>query len=142
QSVLGRGGMGEVYRATDLVLDRPVAIKVLSAPHLADEAFVARFQREARAAARLNHPGIVSVFDTGADGRVRYIVMELVEGPTLARVLAERGPLPPSEAAGVARQVAGALGYAHQHGVIHRDVKPGNVMLPASGEAKVMDFGI
>src|SRR5207247_7587278 len=118
-----------VYRGTDRVLNRPVAIKVLSDRYASDEAFVDRFRREARAAARLNHPGVVSVFDTGSDGPRHYIVMEVVEGLPLAEILRERGTLPPQEAISVAEKVAAALSFAHAEGIVHRDVKPGNVMI-------------
>src|SRR5205807_2734777 len=101
----------------------------LASRYVADPAFVQRFRREAQAAARLNHPGVVSVFDTGSDGDRHYIVMELVEGLTLAEILAERGPLPPHEAVSVAERVASALSFAHAEGIVHRDVKPGNVMI-------------
>jgi eukaryotic-like serine/threonine-protein kinase len=139
---LGRGGMAQVYRATDTVLGRSVAVKVLADHYARDEPTVARFRREAQAAARLNHPGIVAVFDTGSDDDVHYIVMELVEGRTLADVLAEPGRLQPEEAARIAADVADALAFAHAAGFVHRDVKPGNVMLTAAGAVKVMDFGI
>ncbi|MFN2543850.1 MAG: Stk1 family PASTA domain-containing Ser/Thr kinase, partial [Actinomycetota bacterium] len=142
ESQLGSGGMATVYRGTDRVLSRAVAVKVLSAAHARDEAFVERFRREAQSAARLNHPGVVAVFDTGDDGDDHYIVMELVEGRTLADVLEERGPLPPHEAAAIAEQIAVALSVAHGEGIVHRDVKPGNVMLTQAGEVKVVDFGI
>jgi eukaryotic-like serine/threonine-protein kinase len=139
---LGRGGMARVYRGTDHVLGRAVAIKVLQERSAGDDSFVARFRREARAAAALNHHGVVAVFDSGSDGDRHYIVMELVDGRTLARVVREEGLLPPIQAADVAARVAEALGAAHAQGMVHRDVKPGNVMLTADGDVKVMDFGI
>jgi serine/threonine protein kinase len=119
-----------------------VAIKVLAEHYTRDEAFVRRFRREAQAAAKLNHPGVVSVFDTGSDGDVQYIVMEYVEGRTLAEVLAQEGRLPPDRAADIAAQAADALAFAHSAGLVHRDVKPGNIMLTEEGAVKVMDFGI
>jgi serine/threonine protein kinase len=138
---LGRGGMAVVYRADDTVLGRPVAVKVLSGGLARDPAFVERFRREARAAARLAHRGVVTVFDHGSQGDVHYIVMELVEGTTLAELLA-RGPLGTERAVAVGEAVLAALEEAHRRGLVHRDVKPGNVMLTGAGEVKVMDFGI
>jgi serine/threonine protein kinase len=140
--VLGRGGMGAVYRARDQLLERIVAVKVLPAEYADDPLLVERFEREARAAARLNHPNIVAVFDTGRDGTVRYIVMECVPGQSLAQLLNARGALPVAQAVGIAAQVADALGVAHAAGIIHRDIKPGNVMVEPSGQCKVLDFGI
>ncbi|MFL5796654.1 MAG: protein kinase domain-containing protein [Actinomycetota bacterium] len=139
---VGHGGMARVYRATDTVLGRTVAVKVLDAGHASDPAFVDRFRREARAAARLNHPNVVSVYDSGSDGPVHFIVMEFVEGRTLAEVMAQEGPLAPERAAEIARSVAEALSIAHGEGLVHRDVKPGNVMITPRGQVKVMDFGI
>jgi eukaryotic-like serine/threonine-protein kinase len=140
---IGRGGMGSVYRARDLVLDRTVAVKLLPAA-LAEEdpRHVTRFEREARATASLTHPGVVAVFDAGQDGDTRFIVMECVEGRSLARVLHEEAPLEPARAAGIAACVADALAAAHAAGIVHRDVKPGNVMLTGDGGVKVLDFGI
>ena len=142
EAEIGRGGMARVYRGTDTVLGRTVAIKVLETEQAADPTFVDRFRREARAAAGLNHHGVVSVFDTGSDDGVHYIVMEYVHGRTLAQVVAEDGPLPPELAAAIAASVAEALAFAHAEGLVHRDVKPANIMLTDSGRVKVMDFGI
>ena len=139
---LGRGGMAEVYEGFDPVLSRTVAIKVLAPQHAHDRAFVARFRREARAAAALNHPGVVSVYDTGSEGSVHFIVMERVEGRTLADVIADGGPLDTTRAAHIAAAAADALAFAHESGLVHRDVKPGNIMLTREGSVKVMDFGI
>jgi Tol biopolymer transport system component len=137
---LGAGGMGEVYRAHDSRLGRDVAIKVL-APHLAATPEVrARFEREARTISQLNHPHICTLFDVGHQEGVDYLVMELLEGETLAHRL-EKGPLPVAEVLGLGAQVADALDRAHRAGVVHRDLKPGNVMLTRSG-AKLMDFGL
>jgi eukaryotic-like serine/threonine-protein kinase len=134
--------MAEVWEASDEVLGRPVAVKVLL-PHLAsDGSFLERFRREAVAAARLAHPNVVATFDTGVDDGVAFIVMELVHGRTLYEVLAANGPLPPARATGIAVQVADALDYAHRHGVVHRDVKPGNILLGDDDTVKVADFGI
>ena len=140
EETLGEGGTSSVWRGVDVVLDRNVAIKVLRSR--GDERFVARFRREAQAAAALNHPNIVSVYDTGSDNGVQYIVMELVEGETLADVLRREGPLPPQRAVAMGAAIARALHAAHGAGLVHRDVKPGNVMVTPTGEVKVMDFGI
>jgi serine/threonine-protein kinase len=139
---LGAGGMARVYLAHDNLLDREVAVKVLSDRYAADPAFVERFRREASAAAALNHPNIVSVYDRGeADGSY-YIVMEYLEGPDLKQVIRRRAPLPPAEAVDYALQILAALGAAHRRHVIHRDVKPQNVMVAEDGRLKVTDFGI
>ncbi len=140
--VIGRGGMGVVYRAHDAVLDRVVGVKVLPAELASDVTLVERFTREARAAARLANPNIVAVFDTGIDREVRYIVMELVPGVSLAQLLRERGALAVREAVEIAAQVAAALAAAHAAGIVHRDIKPANIMVQPSGEVKVLDFGI
>jgi len=139
---LARGGMAEVWEAVDEILSRPVAVKILL-PHLAaDEAFVTRFRREAVAAARLSHPHIVAVFDTWTDDGYEGIVMELVRGTTLRAVLDDEGALPPRRVAAVGAQVADALDVAHRGGLIHRDVKPGNILLTEDGRVLVTDFGI
>jgi serine/threonine protein kinase len=140
--MLGSGGMGSVWEAEDQILGRPVAVKVLSESLAAGERAVRRFEREARAAAPLFGPHIAAVYDFGRSEGRPYIVMELVRGETLADRLAREGPLPPQEAARIAVQVAQALEEAHAAGIVHRDVKLGNVMLTPSGDVKVMDFGI
>src|SRR4051812_14829149 len=142
QEVVGSGGMAAVWRGHDRVLDRPVAVKVLHARLADDPAFLERFKAEAMASARLTHPNVVSVFDTGADGPVAYIVMELVDGRTLRERLADGGPMEPEEAAAVMVQVLNGLQFAHEHGLIHRDIKPANVLLTTDGRVKVSDFGI
>ena len=139
---LARGGMAEVFLARDQALDRPVAVKILFPEYATDPAFVERFRREAQAAANLSHPNIVGVYDWGSESGTYYIVMEYVEGQSLAEVIRDAGPLHPRRAAEVIFEVAGALGFAHQRGVVHRDVKPGNVLISTSGTAKVTDFGI
>jgi hypothetical protein len=142
RALLGRGGMGEVYEAADLRLDRTVAVKVMRPELAADRRFVARFEREARTAARLQHPGIVGVFDVGEDeGRV-FTVLEHVPGRTLAELLRSEGPLAPARVAAIGADVADALAHAHVRGVVHRDVAPGNVMVRDDGVVKVLDFGI
>jgi serine/threonine-protein kinase len=137
--LLGSGGMGDVYRARDRLLERPVAVKVPTTT--LTPASAERFKREARAAARLNHPNVVGVYDWGG-GTEPFIVMEFVEGRSLRAELKERGPLPPAEVAAVGAQIADALAHAHHHGVVHRDVKPSNVLLTPGGSVKVTDFGI
>jgi serine/threonine-protein kinase len=142
---LGAGGMSTVYLAHDTVLERAVAVKLL-AEHLAhDEPFVARFQREARSAARLQHPNVVQVFDSGLDAETQrhYIVMELVDGPSCADVLRDRKRAGIEETADIVRDACHGLAYAHRAGVVHRDVKPGNLLIAAeSGTTKLADFGI
>ena len=140
--MVGSGGMGTVWEAEDEILGRPVAVKVLSESLGAEEHAVRRFEREARAAARLSGPHVAAVYDFGRSEGRPYIVMELVRGETLADRLAREGPLLPQEAARIATQVAEALEEAHGAGIVHRDVKPGNVMLTPAGDVKVMDFGI
>ena len=142
---IARGGMATVYLAVDRRLDRDVALKVMH-PHLAEGRagadFVARFRREARAAARLTHPGLVGVYDQGVDGDTSYLTMEYVDGVNLRRHLSERGSLSVGEALGVAEQVLDALGAAHRAGLVHRDVKPENVLMATDGRIKVADFGL
>ena len=139
---VGRGGMAEVYLARDRLLDRLVAIKILFPEFATDPSFVARFRREAQAAANLNHPNIVGVYDWGKERGTYYIVMEYVDGQTVSEILRNEGPIEPKRAAGIAADVAAALGFAHRKGVVHRDVKPGNVLITKAGEVKVADFGI
>jgi serine/threonine-protein kinase len=139
---IGRGGMAEVFLARDRLLDRDVAVKVLSSSHVADPTFVARFRREARAAASLNHHNIVAVYDWGEEGDTYFIVMEYVAGRTLRDVLRTYERLPAMEASRIASEIADALAFAHRNGVVHRDVKPGNVLLTPAGSVKVTDFGI
>ena len=140
--LLGRGGMAEVYAGTDRVLDRPIAVKILGSWLAHDATFVERFRREALAAARVSHPNLVAVYDAGSDDGMPYIVMERVPGETLAETLGREGPLEPARAARIAAEVARALGVAHAAGIVHRDVKPGNVMVTPEGRTKLMDLGI
>jgi serine/threonine-protein kinase len=139
--VLGTGGMATVWRARDEVLSRDVAVKVLSPQYAADASFLARFEREARHAAALNHPRLVMVFDCGVDGTTPFIVMELVAGRTLRQVLDQADTLPPEEAVRIAAAVCEALEVAHAAGLVHRDITPANIVL-ADREVKVLDFGI
>jgi eukaryotic-like serine/threonine-protein kinase len=139
--LIGAGGMATVHEAEDTALGRRVAIKVLQPQYAADSAFVARFDREARAIAALNHPGIVQVYDVGNDGGTAYIVEEFVDGHPLKELL-RGGPLPTDRIIDVGVQVAKALDYAHQAGVVHRDVKPQNILVSPRGQAKLVDFGI
>jgi len=138
---LGEGGMGEVYRATDTQLDRQVAIKVLPAAFTADEERLARFEREAKVLAQLHHPNIASIFGLAEGDGARALVMELVEGPTLADRL-ENGALPLEESLSIARQIAEALEEAHEKGIVHRDLKPQNIKASLEGKVKVLDFGL
>jgi hypothetical protein len=142
---IAKGGMAEVWEGRDEILSRPVAVKVLQ-PHLAtDGTFVERFRREAISAARLTHPGVVATFDTGTDAGTAWIVMELIRGDTLRHLLNSRGPMDPSMAIDVAAQIADALAHAHRAGLVHRDVKPANILLvegDGTPRAKVTDFGI
>src|ERR1700734_1717595 len=144
--VVGRGGMAEVYRARDIRLDRIVAVKTLREDLARDQTFQARFRREAQSAASLNHPSIVAVYDTGEDmagpQHVPYIVMEYVDGRTLRELLRDDRRLLPERALEITDGVLRALDYSHRNGIVHRDIKPGNVMLTRSAEVKVMDFGI
>jgi eukaryotic-like serine/threonine-protein kinase len=139
---LASGGMTSVWRGHDRVLGRDVVVKVLHPELAADADFRARFHEEAVNAARLTHPNIVSLYDTGEQGTVAYIVMELVNGPTLREAIGRHGPLPPPNAARLAREVAAALDYAHQAGVCHGSLKPGNILLADDGTVKVADFSI
>ncbi|MGH9843697.1 MAG: serine/threonine-protein kinase, partial [Blastocatellia bacterium] len=140
-SLLGRGGMGEVYLAEDSRLERKVALKVLPSAFTQNQDRVRRFEREAKAASALNHPNILTIHEIGELDGAHYIVSEFVEGETL-RALIERGRLGISQAIAIAEQVAGALSVAHQAGIIHRDIKPENVMARPDGLVKVLDFGL
>ena len=140
---MARGGVGEVWRATDLVLGRPVAVKLLRTEYAQHPEVLARFRAEARHAGSVSHPGIAQVYDFGEDGAAAspYLVMELVDGPSLARLLTA-GPLTPAHAMDVLAQAAAGLQAAHAAGLVHRDVKPGNLLVGPSGQVKITDFGI
>ncbi len=141
-TMIATGGMSDVYRGLDLRLDRPVALKIMASRYAGDSDFLTRFQREARAVARLKHPGLVAVYDQGLDGRHPFLVMELVEGGTLRELLSERGPMPPHAVVAVLRPVLGGLAAAHDAGLVHRDIKPENVLISDDGDVKLADFGL
>jgi serine/threonine protein kinase len=141
ESVLGRGGMATVWRGVDEVLGRPVAVKTVDLTGQ-DASTSTRFEREARTTAALSHPNIVTVYDTGVEDHTAYLVMELLPGPTLADRLRNEGPLPIEEVRAIGSQVASALAAAHAAGIVHRDIKPGNIAYGAEGAVKVLDFGI
>ena len=142
RDAIGHGGMADVYLAHDRLLDRDVAVKVLAAAFASDPTNVERFRREAQSAAALNHPHIVAVYDWGEENGTSYIVMEYVPGQTLRDIIQSYAPLAPMDAARLTAEIADALSFAHAHGVVHRDVKPGNVLVTPQGKAKVTDFGI
>lgn len=141
-AMIGTGGMADVFAAHDDRLNRDVAIKILRSDLARDPAFVARFRKEALAAAGLNHPGIVAVYDSGEDGTDSYIVMELVKGQTLRELLQQQKAIDPETALTLTAGILEALEYSHSQGIVHRDIKPGNIMITHDGEIKVMDFGI
>ena len=145
EGVAGRGGMGVVYRATDLTLDRRVALKLIAPGVAGDAEFRARFERECRVAASLEHPHVVPIYHAGQEGERLYVTMRFIEGTDLRALLAERGRLDPGHAVAVIAQVAGALDEAHRHGLVHRDVKPGNILIERDGAGErvfLTDFGV
>ena len=142
EAKIATGGMSTVYRGLDIRLDRPVALKVMDSRYAGDSQFLTRFRLEARAVARLTDPGLVAVYDQGMDARHPFLVMELVEGGTLRELLRERGPMPPHAVAAVLRPVLGGLAVAHRAGLVHRDVKPENVLISDDSDVKLADFGL
>src|ERR671918_2266965 len=139
---IGAGGMANVYLAEDQELGRRVAIKILNDRHANDEQFIERFRREAKNAAALNHPNIVSIYDRGNAEDTYYIAMEFLDGRTLKELIVSRGAAPINVAIEYARQILSALRFAHRHGIVHRDIKPHNVLVDSDGHVKVTDFGI
>lgn len=139
---IGGGGMALVYKCLDLLLNRKVAVKVLRSQFVHDEEFIRRFRREAQAAASLSHPNVVSIYDVGQEGDIHYIVMEYIDGTNLNEIIKERAPLPVEEAIHYSMQICDALGHAHQNEIIHRDIKPHNILIGKNGRVKVTDFGI
>jgi serine/threonine-protein kinase len=139
---IGSGGMAIVYKAKDTLLNRPVAVKILRDQFVSDEGFIRRFHREAQSAASLSHPNIVSIYDVGRENDCDYIVMEYVNGKTLKEVIRDRGPLSVSEALNITKQIGEALAHAHSNQIIHRDIKPQNILVTSEGRIKVTDFGI
>ncbi|HEU5244879.1 MAG TPA: Stk1 family PASTA domain-containing Ser/Thr kinase, partial [Gaiellaceae bacterium] len=142
QRKLGAGGMADVYLAEDQELGRRVAIKILNSRHGNDDQFIERFRREAKNAAALNHPNIVSIYDRGEAEDTYYIAMEFLDGRTLKELIVSRGAAPINVAVEYARQILSALRFAHRHGIVHRDIKPHNVLVDGEGRVKVTDFGI
>ncbi len=141
-SRLGDGGMAIVYKAQDLILDRPVAVKILRTELAEDEAFVKRFHREAEAVASLSHPNIVAIYDIGEEEDCYYIVMEYVHGMNLKTYIRDQSPISIPDAVLIMRQIVRAIAHAHAHGIVHRDIKPLNILIDDSGHVKVTDFGI
>ena len=137
---IGDGGMAVVYKANDRLLNRNVAIKILKPEFIEDEKFIENFRRESHAAARLSNPNIVNVFDVGREGNIHYIVMEMVEGKTLAQVIKEEAHMNYKRVIAISRQIATGLAAAHKSGIIHRDVKPHNILMNEKGVAKITDL--
>ena len=142
QELIGGGGMADVYRAQDLLLNRPVAVKILHEQFKSDTEFINKFNREAQAAARLSHPNIVNIYDVGVMDDTHYIVMEYVPGRTLKDRIKQEGHLSVSDALQVAKDIARALAHAHANNLVHCDIKPHNILMMPDGSAKVADFGI
>ncbi|MGP4080281.1 Stk1 family PASTA domain-containing Ser/Thr kinase [Pseudalkalibacillus sp. R45] len=140
--VIGDGGMAVVYKAEDLILDRIVAVKVLRSEYSTDEDFIRRFRREAESATSLNHPNVVNILDVGEEEQIYFIVMEYVQGKTLKQIIRELGPLSPERSVEIMKQISSAIAHAHEHHIVHRDIKPHNILIDEDGNAKVTDFGI
>ncbi|NLW07493.1 MAG: Stk1 family PASTA domain-containing Ser/Thr kinase [Clostridia bacterium] len=141
-SELGGGGMARVYRGQDRLLHRNVTIKILREQYASDKDFLSRFENEAKAVAKLSHPNVVSIYDVGQDNGLHYLIMEYVEGSTLKELVSKEAPLPPLQAIDIAQQICSALEHAHENDVIHRDIKPHNILITKNGRVKVTDFGI
>ncbi len=139
---IGGGGMANVFLAEDIILEREVAIKILRFDFVNDIDFIRRFRREAQSASSLDHPNIVSIYDIGEEGDIYYIVMEYVEGMTLKEYINAHGPFHPKEALSVMEQIVSAIAHAHQNHIVHRDIKPHNILIDHLGHIKVTDFGI
>lgn len=139
---IGEGGMSVVYKSKDKLLNRFVAIKILKPEFIGDHKFIDSFRRESQAAASMSHPNIVNIYDVGKEGNIHYIVMELIEGRALSDVIKEQGPMPYPKVITISKQIAAALSFAHKNHIIHRDVKPHNIMMTPNGTAKITDFGI
>ncbi|NLT95005.1 MAG: Stk1 family PASTA domain-containing Ser/Thr kinase, partial [Clostridia bacterium] len=141
-ALIGGGGMSLVYQAKDIFLNRIVALKVLREQYASDNDFVRRFRREAQAVASLSHPNIVNIYDVGRDQHIHYLVMEYVKGKTLKEIIDERAPLPLNEVIDIVKQICDALEHAHENSIVHRDIKPHNILITRGGRGKVTDFGI
>ena len=139
---LGGGGMALVYKARCTLLNRVVTVKILRPEFTGDEEFVERFRREAQSVAKLSHPNIVSVYDVGEEDGIYYIIMEFIDGCTLKDIIREKGRLPVNEAVDIAGQICRGIGHAHENGIVHRDIKPHNILITKGGLVKVTDFGI
>ena len=142
EEIVGTGGMAVVYRAWDLKLDREVAVKVLRTEYLTDQTRSSQFTHEAQATSKMSHPNIVGMYDVGQDGDTRYIVMEYVKGVTLESLIRSSGTIRPQRAVQITLKILQALGHAHKNNIVHRDVKPQNILVDADGRVKVTDFGI
>ena len=142
EEFIGGGGMADVYKAKDLLLGRPVAVKILHDQFKSDTEFINKFHREAQAAARLSHPNIVNIYDVGVNENLHYIVMEYVPGSTLKDKIRQEGHLSVPESLRIAKDIAGALAHAHANNLVHCDIKPHNILMMPDGSAKVADFGI
>ena len=140
--MIGGGGMANVYLARDMILDRDVALKILRMDFSNDEEFIRRFHREAQSATSLTHPNIVSIYDVGEEGDIYYIVMEYVDGMTLKQYIQAFSPIPVEKALDIMKQITSAVSHAHQNHIVHRDIKPHNILIDHNGNVKITDFGI